>query len=207
MESIAAAEAHLLRVEPRFGPLIKAHGPCELESHELTASVYETLMSVVFSQQLSVKAAATIQRRFVDLFACEGFPKPEQVLAKSVEDLRTVGCSRPKASYLLDIASKADTLPTMAELQTLPEEEIIARLTTIKGIGQWSVEMLLMFKLGRLDVLPVDDLGIQNGMMKFLGLDSKPKKKDMFVLAESWRPYRSVASWYLWRIVDPPQID
>lgn len=182
--------------------MIQLYGPCILPSGGVKSTVYETLSTVIFSQQLSTKAAKTILGRFIAHYPNCDFPAPEQVREATIEQLRGVGCSGPKASYLIDLANRADELPSMDDLQHLPEEQIIENLTVHRGIGRWSVEMLLMFDLGRLDVLPVDDLGIQNGFVKLLGLEAKPKKKEMAILAESWRPYRSVASWYLWRSLE-----
>ena len=202
LDALAKARIHLATVEPRFAPLIEKYGPCVLPSGGVASTVYETLSTVIFSQQLSTKAARTILNRFKALYTDCDFPAPHQVRSATVEDLRAVGCSRPKAAYLIELANRSEELPSMEDLMHLPEEEIIEKLTVFKGIGRWSVEMLLMFDLGRLDVLPVDDLGIQNAFVKFFALDTKPKKKEMVALAESWAPYRSVASWYLWRSLE-----
>jgi 3-methyladenine DNA glycosylase/8-oxoguanine DNA glycosylase len=159
-------------------------------------------MSSILYQQLSTKAASTIKGRLYDLFPIHSAPPPEGILALTLEELRAVGVSRQKTGYLQDLASKADTIPTLEELDAMSDEDIIQRLIPIKGIGRWSVEMLLMFTFGRMDVLPVDDMGVQEGMKRILNLEARPKKKEMEALAEPWRPYRSVASWYLWRALE-----
>ena len=196
------AEKHILKAEPRFKPLIDRFGPCELIHPLRGANVYESLMSSILYQQLSTKAASTIKGRLYDLFPIHSAPPPEGILALTLEELRAVGVSRQKAGYLQDLASKADTIPTIEELDSMSDEDIIQRLIPIKGIGRWSVEMLLMFTFGRMDVLPVDDMGVQEGMKRILNLEARPKKKEMEALSEPWRPYRSVASWYLWRALE-----
>lgn len=196
------AEEHILAAEPRFGPLIEQFGPCELIHPLRGADVYESLMSSILYQQLSTKAATTIKGRLYDLFPSHSAPPPEGLLALSLDELRAVGVSRQKAGYLQDLASKADSIPSIEEMGRLDDEEIVQRLIPIKGIGRWSVEMLLMFTFGRMDVLPVDDMGVQEGMKRLLSLESRPKRKEMEALAEPWRPYRSVASWYLWRVLE-----
>ena len=196
------AEKHILKAEPRFKPLIDRFGPCELIHPLRGANVYESLMSSILYQQLSTKAASTIKGRLYDLFPIHSAPPPEGILALTLEELRAVGVSRQKAGYLQDLVSKADTIPTIEELDSMSDEDIIQRLIPIKGIGRWSVEMLLMFTFGRMDVLPVDDMGVQEGMKRILNLETRPKKKEMEALAEPWRPYRSVASWYLWRALE-----
>ncbi|OWU64780.1 MAG: Fe-S cluster assembly protein HesB [Armatimonadetes bacterium Cent15-Ar3] len=196
------AEKHILKAEPRFKSLIDRFGPCELIHPLRGANVYESLMSSILYQQLSTKAASTIKGRLYDLFPTHSAPPPSGILALTLEELRAVGVSRQKAGYLQDLASKADTIPTIEELDSMSDEDIIQRLIPIKGIGRWSVEMLLMFTFGRMDVLPVDDMGVQEGMKRILNLEARPKKKEMEALAEPWRPYRSVASWYLWRALE-----
>jgi DNA-3-methyladenine glycosylase II len=199
---LTEAELHILAAEPRFGPLIEQFGPCELIHPLRGANVYESLMSSILYQQLSTKAASTIKGRLYALFPGHDAPPPEGILALSLEELRAVGVSRQKAGYLQDLASKAPSIPTIEELEKMDDEEIIQRLIPIKGIGRWSVEMLLMFTFGRMDVLPVDDMGVQEGIKRLLNLETRPKKKEMEALAEPWRPYRSVASWYLWRVLE-----
>jgi DNA-3-methyladenine glycosylase II len=199
------AEKFLLECDARFGPLIDQFGPCELVRSEEHGTVYEALMRAILFQQLSGKAASTIRDRLYALFAGHPFPPADELLKLSVDEFRAVGVSRQKSGYLLDLAAKEPTLPKNDELHRLSDEEIIQRLIPIKGVGRWSVEMLLMFKLGRPDVLPVDDMGVQEGMLRFFGLASRPKKAEMTALAAPWSPYRSTASWYMWRLCDMPK--
>jgi DNA-3-methyladenine glycosylase II len=199
---LTEAEKHILAAEPRFAPLVERFGPCELIHPLRGANVYESLMSSILYQQLSTKAASTIKGRLYALFPGQDAPPPEGLLSLSPEELRAVGVSRQKAGYLQDLAAKASTIPSIEELETMEDEAIIQRLIPIKGIGRWSVEMLLMFTFGRMDVLPVDDMGVQEGMKRLLNLEDRPKKRQMEALAEPWKPYRSVASWYLWRVLE-----
>ncbi|MEI8281342.1 MAG: DNA-3-methyladenine glycosylase [Armatimonadota bacterium] len=200
--SIEKAEKHLCKVEPKFAAIIKKHGPCVLIDEERETNIYQALMRAILFQQLSGKAASTIQGRLYALFPDHECPPPYELLKLSLEEFRAVGVSRQKAGYLLDLASKAHTIPTPDELHQLSNEEIIDRLIPIKGVGRWTVEMLLMFTFGRMDVLPVDDMGVQEGFKRIFALDHRPKKKEMEALAESWSPYRSVGSWYMWRLCD-----
>ncbi|HLO97762.1 MAG TPA: hypothetical protein VK171_04130 [Fimbriimonas sp.] len=199
---IATAQKHLVTVEPRFIPLIERHGPCVLVRESRGIDIYQSLMSSILYQQLSTKAAATIEERFYALFPGEVRPPADKVALMTTEEFRAVGVSRQKASYLQDLASKYETIPLQSELESMSNEDIISRLIPIKGIGKWSVEMLLMFTLGRLDVLPIDDMGVQEGIRRFLELETRPKPKEMHALAESWAPYRSVGSWYMWRLLE-----
>jgi DNA-3-methyladenine glycosylase II len=171
---------------------------------ETSNDIYIALLEAVVSQQLSVKAADTIFKRFLKLFEAEN-PTPERILTQSVETLRSCGLSGQKASYIQNIA----TFWQQPHIQTrdwlsIDNDLIISELTTIKGIGKWTVEMILMFKLGRLDVFPIDDLGIQQAMIRLYGLESKGKelKKKLYEISATWQPYRSVASRYLWRWKD-----
>jgi DNA-3-methyladenine glycosylase II len=199
---MTAAEKYLISVDPRFEPLVAKYGPCELVRDEQHGTVYEALMRAILFQQLSGKAASTIQGRLYALFPGHECPPSEELLKLSIEEFRAVGVSRQKAGYLLDLAAKEPGLPESNELETLDDEEIIQRLIPIKGVGRWSVEMLLMFKLGRPDVLPVDDMGVQEGFRRHFGLDARPKKAQMIELAELWKPYRSSGSWYMWRLCE-----
>lgn len=201
--NLDAAHHHIASVEPRFIPLIERHGQCVLvDEGEDQKPIYESLMRAILFQQLSGKAASTIRDRLYALFPEHPYPPHDKLVLMTTEELRTVGVSRQKAGYLQDLAAKAPTIPTQEELHLLSDEEIIERLITIKGVGRWSTEMLLMFTLGREDVLPVDDMGVQEGMKRFFDLDHRPKKKEMEELAEPWRPYRSIGSWYMWRVLE-----
>ena len=202
-KSAAKAAAHLSKIDPDLGRVIKATGPVLLVPDEARTPFY-ALLRAIAHQQLSGRAAETIMGRFHDLFPNVPHPTPEQVLA--VEDLvlRGVGFSRPKISYIKDLATRALTgaVPTHDEILDLSDEELIERLTAIKGIGRWTVEMLLIFKLGRMDVLPIHDLGIQKGFMITYRKRKLPKPETILKFGERWRPYRTIASWYLWRAVD-----
>jgi DNA-3-methyladenine glycosylase II len=197
------AHQHLSAVEPRFIPLIEKYGRCILKEEVEEVNIYESLMRAILFQQLSGKAASTIRDRLYALFPEHKFPPAEKLVTLTPEELRAVGVSRQKAGYLNDLASKEPTIPHQDELHRLTDEEIIERLIPIKGVGRWSVEMLLMFTLGREDVLPVDDMGVQEGMKRLFNLDHRPKKKEMEELAEPWRPFRSYGSWYMWRLLEP----
>lgn len=197
------AEERLVEVEPRFSRLIDQYGPCQLVHSGLeSTSVYESLMRSILYQQLSGKAASTIQGRLYASFPGHEVPPPSLMGNWTLEQFREVGVSRQKAGYLLDLASKADQLPKTDDLSHLSDEEIIEAFTAIKGVGRWTVEMMLMFTLGRLDVWPVDDMGVQEGAKRLLQLDERPKRKAMLPIGDPWRPYRSVASWYLWRLAE-----
>ena len=200
--SIENAEKHLIQVEPKFRAIIKKHGPCVLIDEERETNIYQALMRAILFQQLSGKAASTIQGRLYNLFPGHDCPPHHELCNLTTEEFRAVGVSRQKAGYLQDLATKAPTIPTPDELHVLTDDEIIERLISIKGVGRWTVEMLLMFTFGRMDVLPVDDMGVQEGFKRLFELDHRPKKKEMEALAESWRPYRSVGSWYMWRLCD-----
>lgn len=200
--SIEKAEKHLKNVEPKFAALIKKYGPCVLVDEERESNIYQALMRAILFQQLSGKAASTIQGRLYALFPDHECPPADLLVNLTTEEFRAVGVSRQKSGYLLDLASKADTIPTPDELHQLSNEEIIERLIPIKGVGRWTVEMLLMFTFGRMDVLPIDDMGVQEGFKRLFDLDHRPKKKEMEALAEFWRPYRSVGRWYMWRLCE-----
>ena len=165
---------------------------------------YRALVNSIIGQQLSVKAAATIKQRFVDLFGGE-FPAPEQILGRDIEELRSVGLSRPKARYVQDLAQHiVDGTVRFDTIDQLSNDEIIAELTAVKGVGEWTVHMFLLFCMGRLDVLPTGDLGIRSGIKKLYGMDELPSPDEVRLVAEEndWYPYESVASWYVWHSLD-----
>lgn len=167
-------------------------------------SPFESLVRAIAYQQLHEKAAESILKRFIALFPGRRFPLPADVLAVSAEAIREAGFSRAKIAALQDLAAKAldGTVPTAAAIQRLDDEAIIKRLIAVRGVGRWTVEMLLIFQLGRPDVLPVDDFGVRNGFRLAYGLSSMPTPKDVMQYGERWRPYRTAAAWYLWRAVD-----
>lgn len=167
-------------------------------------SPFESLVRAIAYQQLHEKAAESILKRFMALFPGRRFPWPADMLAVSAKAIREAGFSRAKIAALQDLAAKAldGTVPTAAAIQRLDDEAIIERLIAVRGVGRWTVEMLLIFQLGRPDVLPVDDFGVRNGFRLAYGLSSMPTPKDVRQYGERWRPYRTAAAWYLWRAVD-----
>src|SRR5262245_14303963 len=195
---MAEACRHLSR-DPVMRGLIRRHGPCVLAPHG--RSPYEALTRAIAHQQLNGRAAETILGRFVALFPNGRFPSPAAVLAARAPTLRRAGFSRAKVRAIKDIArhTVAGTVPTRRGCRSLDDEAMIERLTRIYGVGRWTVEMLLIFTLGRLDVLPVDDFGVREGFRVAYGRRTRPTPKALRVLGERWKPYRSVAAWYLWR--------
>jgi DNA-3-methyladenine glycosylase II len=196
------ALAQLGRADPRMAKLIRDVGRCKLELGRAGGHLAALVRSIVY-QQLSGKAAATIHGRFAALFHPQPFPDPHAILARDDEALRACGLSRQKIASLRDLCSRvaSGSLP-LAELDGLPDLQVTEHLTQVRGIGRWSAEMFLMFHLGRLDVWPSGDLGIQKGVARLYGLRKRPTPKRMEQLGEPFRPYRTVASWYLWRLVD-----
>jgi DNA-3-methyladenine glycosylase II len=193
---------HLSR-ERRFGALITRIGPPRLEI-ERRRSPYAALVSAIAHQQLHGRAALAILGRFAALYPDDDFPTPEQILATEETILRGCGFSGSKIACIRAIAAAAadGTIPTRRQAARLPDEALIERLTTIRGIGRWTVEMLLIFTLGRPDVLPVDDFGVRDGYRALHGLDAQPKPKALAEIGLAWAPHRSVAAWYLWRASD-----
>lgn len=201
--AIATGATHLSRVDPLMRRLIRRHGPCGL-SPNWRRTPYQALVQAIIHQQLAGAAARTIHDRFVALFPGPGFPTPEALLAMPDAALRSAGLSRQKMSYLRDIAARAASgaLPrTRAPLARLSDEAIIEQFTQVRGVGRWTAEMLLMFTLGRIDVLPVDDYGVRCGFAKASGAASIAPA-ELRVIGERWSPYRSVAAWYCWRAAD-----
>ncbi len=166
----------------------------------------DSLAESIAYQQLNGKAAATIFGRVRALYPKRKWFSPELVLATSDETFRGAGLSRSKTTAIKDLAAKtiAGVVPTLAVLERMGDEEIITRLTAVRGIGRWTVEMLLLFDLGRLDVWPVDDYGVRKGYARTFRKRKLPTPKELFVIGEKWRPYRSVAAWYFWRALDLP---
>jgi DNA-3-methyladenine glycosylase II len=196
------AAAHLAAHDPILQPIIVRHGLCTIRPHR---NYYQELVDSIISQQLSVKAARTIERRFCELFGSQDMPSPEAILSKSVDELRTAGLSRGKATYVRDLAQHVvDGKVRFEHLEDLSDDAIITELTAVKGIGEWTVHMFLMFCMGRLGVLAHGDLGIRNGIQKLYGLDHVPTPQEVTAIAEQhhWRPYESVACWYIWQSLD-----
>ena len=189
-----------LRKDPKMRSIIKKYGVPSLTRE---GTPFQALVRAIIYQQLSGKAAGTIFARFRALFPGKKFPTPSQVSTVPVETLRAVGLSGQKASYLHDLAQKfADGTISVRRLRAMPTPELTTHLTQVKGVGVWTVHMFSIFTLRRLDVLPVGDLGIRKGFQVTYGLKNLPTPAEMEKLAEVWRPYASVASWYLWRAAD-----
>jgi len=194
---------HLARADPVLAQLIRAVGPCRLAPAG-DCHPFQTLARAIAHQQLNGVAANTILGRLVNSCGAGVFPTPQQVLAASVESLRSAGFSFAKIAALRDLAEKtiAAVVPDAAILLELSDEEIITRLTQVRGIGRWTVEMLLVFQLGRPDVLPVDDFGVRSGFQAAYGLSRLPRPKALAAWGERWKPYRTTAAWYLWRALE-----
>ncbi len=199
--ALKAAADHLSKYDSVLRPIIAQAGVAKLAPH---TNYYGALVSSIVSQQLSVKAADAIEKRFLDLFDGE-FPSPEQILSVNTEQLRAIGFSNAKARYVHDLAEHI--LAGKVKFDRIPEQsndEIMAELIDVKGIGEWTVHMFLMFCVGRLDVLPVGDLGIKNGIRTLYGFKDLPTPQQITELAsaKNWHPYESVASWYVWHSLD-----
>lgn len=198
---IAAAEKHLAAADARLKPLIQKYSPCSIAPHD---GHYGELVGSIVSQQLSTKAAATIWKRVLEVFNGQ-VPVPRQLLQADTEKLRACGVSYQKIGYMKDLAAHIlDGRLDMAHVASLPNDELIEQLVAVKGIGEWSAHMFMIFSLGRLDILPVGDLGIKKGMMKLYGLSGLPDRQAIERIAghNNWRPYHSVASWYVWKSLD-----
>jgi DNA-3-methyladenine glycosylase II len=190
----------LLRTDPVLAALIRAHGPCGL-ADGIRIDYFSALVRSIIFQQLSTKAASTIHTRLVALLP-DGVTAPG-IAALTEEQLRSVGISRQKSLYLRDLSEKvASGALTLEGVEALDDEDVIAALTTVKGIGRWTAEMFLMFRLHRPDVLPVGDLGILTAVQRAYGLRQRPTPERLHKLGEAWKPYRSIACWYLWRSLD-----
>jgi DNA-3-methyladenine glycosylase II len=195
---LAKAATYLAKHDSVLAPVIAAVGPCTIRPHH---NYYQELVDSIISQQLSVHAARSIEGRFRELFGGK-FPTAEQILTTDVETLRGLGFSYAKGRYVIDLAQHiVDGKVKFDHLDNLSNEEIIQELTAVKGIGEWTVHMFLMFCMGRLDVLPTGDLGIRNGIRKLYDFEDAPTPAQITELAQKnhWYPYESVASWYVWQ--------
>ena len=210
MKRAASPAKYLSRVDAALARVIAAAGPYTLTPQPSRPPFQHLARSIVY-QQLNGTAAAIILGRFVALYtqpqggcAESPFPSPEQVLATADEKIRATGFSFSKIAALKDLARHAlkGIVPDLTTLQSLPDAEIVTRLTRVRGIGPWTVEMMLMFHLGRADVLPVGDFGVCNGFRLAYGLRGMPKPKALAEFGERWAPHRTAAAWYLWRAVD-----
>jgi len=201
----AKAIAHLSAADPVLGKWIAQSGPCSLTRERGGTHFAAVARSIVY-QQLSTKAAGTIHGRFEALFGGRS-PEPKDVLKVKHSTLRGIGFSDRKAEYVLGLAAdvKSGRIP-LEDVDAMPDHEVIETLTAVRGVGEWTAQMFLMFRLGRPDVLPTLDLGVQTAIKRLYGLRSHPKPERVAKIGAKWAPYRTVASWYLWRVVDnPPQ--
>ncbi|NIM29312.1 MAG: DNA-3-methyladenine glycosylase 2 family protein [Gammaproteobacteria bacterium] len=200
----AVAIEQLSAADEKLGRLIERVGPFALPTRE-RASPFQTLLRAIVYQQITGRAAASIHARLMALFP-GGKPSPRALQALSDEALRAAGLSQPKQRAARDLAVKTldGTVPTLRQLQHMDDDAIVERLVEVRGIGRWSAEMMLIFQLGRPDVLPATDLGVRKGFRLSHGGRGLPEPKKLLRHGERWRPYRSVASWYLWRANDLP---
>ncbi len=196
-------ERALATLDPVMARLIAAAGPCTLEAR-LERSPFESLARAIAHQQLNGAVAQRILGRFTALYAPADFPEPAALAGTSDEALRATGFSFAKIRALRDLADKVQggVVPTVGELHSLDNDAIVERITQVRGIGRWTVEMMLMFQLGRPDILPVDDFGICNGFRLAYGLKGMPRPRALAEFGARWAPHRSLAAWYLWRAVD-----
>ncbi len=195
------AVSKLKDADPILAAVIDRVGDCTLDQTQQPGDLLYSLSRSIISQQLSTKAASAIHRRFLALYS--GLPTAQAILDTPDQDLRGVGLSRSKVLYMRDLSENVlNGLPTLAQLETIDDEAIIQTLTQVKGIGRWTVQMLLIFRLHRWDVLPVDDLGIRSSIRRAYQLADLPDKKAIERLGTVWQPYRTIASWYLWRSLE-----
>ena len=199
--SAARAYRHLRGADPVVGGLIDEHGPFRPRPGD---DPYGSLVRTILFQQLAGPAARTIQRHWYALYGNEErTPRPEEILGASDEQFRGAGVSRQKASYLRDLAERVVSGGLdLDALGGMPDDAVTEALTAVRGVGEWSAHMFLMFELGRPDVLPVGDLGVRNGMRAAYGLDEAPTPAQAREIGEPWTPYRTVGSWYMWRAVE-----
>jgi 3-methyladenine DNA glycosylase/8-oxoguanine DNA glycosylase len=201
---IALALAHLRSSDPALGRAMEMIGPFVFDRQK-TRSVFGALAEAIVYQQLNPKAAATIFGRLCALFPdAPGGPTPDQLLSTGDEHLRSAGLSGAKLRALQDLAQRTldGTIPSLARLRAMEDEQVIRHLTEVRGIGRWTAEMFLMFRLGRPDVLPVDDYGLRRGFALAFGAGDVPDRRVVAERGAMWAPYRTVASWYLWRVAE-----
>lgn len=196
---------HLKRSDPVLASVVARHGPHRFDLRT-TGSHFDAIARSIVSQQLSVKAAATIHGRFRELYIIAG-GEPGHVVGIPDQRLRDAGLSWQKISYIKDLARRvADGDLDLQRIEEMDDDELITRLTAVKGVGVWTAQMFLMFRLGRPDVFPVLDLGIQNAIQRAYGLRKRPTARQMEKLGRAWAPYRTIACWYLWRSLDQPAV-
>jgi 3-methyladenine DNA glycosylase/8-oxoguanine DNA glycosylase len=202
---ISEAERHLRAVDPKLSKIIEVHGPFVMKP-DRAQSPFAALAESIAYQQLTGKAAATIFSRVLALYRPKRFPTPDDILATADEALRAAGLSRAKVLAVKDLSRRTldGTVPTLAGLRKLSDEEIVERLIEVRGVGRWTVEMLLIHRLGRPDVLPAHDYGVRKGFQRAFKTRGLPTPAQVMRRGERWRPFRTVASWYLWRAMDNP---
>jgi DNA-3-methyladenine glycosylase II len=198
-----AAHKHLSKSDPVLKLLIREHGFCVLTPEKRRAP-FQSLVRAVAHQQLNGTAANTILTRFKKLFPGRKFPKPEDLAKVTDEQIRACGFSFNKIKAIRDITEKtlSGVIPASREIVKLSDDEIVARLTEVRGVGRWTVEMLLIFQLGRHDVLPADDFGVRSGFRHAYKKREMPTAKELLAFGEIWRPHRTTAAWFLWRAAD-----
>jgi DNA-3-methyladenine glycosylase II len=192
----------LAEIDPRFSRLISEFGYPTFKEEN---NYFEALLKNIIYQQLSGKAAQTIYNRFQKLFESATYPDPDEILNTPIEHLRGAGLSNQKVTYILNLSKKYvdGTLP-LDDLDEKSDKEISAQLIQVKGIGQWTADMFLMFTLNRVDVFPLGDLGVKKGVAIIENLNKLPTEKNMAEISEKWQPYRTIAAWYMWKLVDGP---
>ena len=192
----------LAEIDPRFLRLISKFGYPTFKGEN---NYFEALIRNIIYQQLSGKAAQTIYNRFLALFNTTQYPSPDEILITPFENLRGAGLSNQKVTYILDLSKKyVDGTLQLDELDGKSNKEVSAQLIQVKGIGQWTADMFLMFTLNREDVFPLGDLGVKKGVAIIENLPELPTEKHMAEISEKWQPYRTIAAWYLWKLVDGP---
>jgi DNA-3-methyladenine glycosylase II len=200
-KELVKAAAYLSKVDPKLKSVIVRSGIAKFKPHK---NYYFELIDSIIGQQLSIKAAASIRKKFLGLFD-DKVPSPDVIIAKSIDELRSTGLSGAKAKYIQDLALHVrDKKLKFDKFHTLSNEEIITELTAVKGIGEWTAHMFLMFCMGRIDVVARGDLGIRNGIKALYGLDEvpNPERVTEIAAAKHWHPYESVACWYIWQSLD-----
>ena len=196
---LRAAERHLRQADTVMGSLIAEVGPCHLDRYWQRQAL-SVLLQAIIGQQISVQAAQSIQRRFRALYGGRD-PSARQLLLTSEDNLRAAGLSRRKVTYLRDLADRVTSQRiSLPALEHLPDEKVINSLLEVKGIGRWTVDVFMIFCLGRLDRLPVDDIGLLDGAKVLYGLPKRPHAEELRKISEPWRPYRSVGCWFLWQV-------
>jgi len=195
------ASAFLAAIDTDWQRHVSAVGPCLHQPHP-ARDPYESLVRAIAYQQLHAKAGDAILGRLMELFPGQAFPRPQQILATEVEQLRACGFSASKIATIQGIAQATldGVVPDYPTARAMDDETLIERLTSLRGVGRWTVEMLLIYSLERMDILPADDFGVREGYRRLKGLEVQPTRKQMIEIGQAWKPYRTVAAWYLWRV-------